>query len=81
MLKFSHSEISDYAEHGNIQVGDLMYFSDGIDTLPYHSTIVSKVDEKNIYYAAHTNERKDYALSNVDKNTWFFVVRIFDNAS
>ena len=47
----------------------------------HHSTIITKVDENDIYYSAHTRKKENEPLSNghlVDEMV--FIIRIRDDA-
>ena len=68
-------------KYNNIQPGDLMFFASKSDRIVHHSTIITKVDNNDIYYSAHTDPRRDEALSNGHLNSeMVFIVRIRDNA-
>jgi len=80
VLKFRASEIEYYANNGGIQTGDLLYFAGTDGNNLHHATIVTKVENGDIFYAGHTNERFDYSLTGANSNEWFFVIRLFDDA-
>jgi len=46
----------------------------------YHAAIISKVDENEIYYAAHTSAYKEQPLSSKLHINMVFIVRIRDVA-
>ena len=46
-----------------VRVGDIMYLQWDKD-YPHHATIISKIENDMIYYATHTNPRKEEPLSN-----------------
>lgn len=73
--------ISSIVQKYNIQEGDLLYFSVGEDMLPYHSTIITKIEDNKIYYSGHTNNVHDKNLEDVIKNDYVFIIRIRDDAS
>ena len=74
------SEIEYYANNGGIQMGDLLYFAGEKGDNPHHATIITKVEDGDIFYAGHTNERFDCSLTDIQSNEWFFVIRLLDDA-
>ena len=75
----SVDDIASVANNGGVQKGDLLYFSsDGVNA--YHATIVSKVENGMIYYAAHSQPRYDQPLEDSMETNTIFIVRINDNA-
>ena len=67
-------------KYNNIQKGDLMFFAYRDTGEVYHATIITKVDNTDIYYSAHTDPRLDEPLSNhLDKNM-VYIIRIRDEA-
>lgn len=52
-------------EHPNIQIGDLLYFhyTEEDDDDVRHATIISKIDDFEIYYAGHTSNTNKSELS------------------
>ena len=72
-------QIANIANNGGVQPGDLLYFStDGI--LVHHATIVTKVENGMIYFAAHTRAQFDCPLSEKIGSETIFIIRIDDNA-
>ena len=49
------------AANGQIQPGDLIYFFSNGE--PYHVAIITKIENGDIYYAAHTTDGYDRSLS------------------
>ena len=76
----SASEIAEYAKNGGIQAGDLMYFVDLDATNPHHATMVSKVENNEIYFTGHTKSRFDRELSISMDGQKVYIVRIRDDA-
>ncbi len=75
-------ELAEYAQSGNIQPGDLIYFVSTDDTEPHHAVLITKVEDGEIYYSAHTDSHKDKPLSQVlgKGNEYVYIVRIKDDA-
>ena len=80
VLTVTKNNISSVARNGGIQPGDLLYFSSAPDKLPYHATIITDVNNDEIYYSGHTKSRFDYPLSASIGDETVFIIRIFDEA-
>ncbi len=73
----SVSEISKIVRWYNIQKGDVMYFANKRNGRLYHATIIVKVTDRAIYYAAHSNSQKEKNLSSaMSKNDKMYIIRI-----
>ena len=48
---------------------------------PFHATIITKVENGEIYFAGRTTPRKDCPLVEVIKDDVVFIIRILDDAS
>jgi RHS repeat-associated protein len=72
------SQIANTAKYFGIKPGDLMYFAskDGV----HHATMITKVTNTEIFFTAHTNNRKDYALGEALGDERVYIVRIRDDA-
>ena len=57
----SVDQITDTINNSEIKVGDIMYLKFDQDR-PHHATIISKIEDGMIFYAAHSNGRDDYPL-------------------
>ena len=64
--------------YGNIQVGDLVYFSDDGGQSMFHAAIVSSVSATEIYLAGNTNDWLDEALSPRIRDRTIYIVRLRD---
>lgn len=51
-----------------IRPGDLLYFDEGDNNGIHHAAIITKVNKKSIYYAAHSSPAYDKNISNFFKN-------------
>ena len=61
-----------------VKVGDIMYLKWDKD-YPHHATIISKIEDDMIFYAAHTESRKEEKLSNFfnnNKNGVAYILKI-----
>jgi hypothetical protein len=76
----SKDEIETAANEWEIQAGDLLYTARSDGTDPHHAMMVTKVENGEIYFAAHTNNRLDKPLSEVIGNEQVKVIRIRDEA-
>lgn len=75
------SEIANASYNFGIQPGDLMYFSHGVDSAPYHATIIDKVGGGKIYYSGHTRSRQYQDLEKSLGDAVVFIVRVKDYAN
>ena len=68
-------------KYNDIQPGDLMFFANKENRIVHHATIITDVDENEIYYSAHTGPRKDEKLSDGHLDyEMVFIIRIRDDA-
>ena len=66
----------------NIQKGDVMYFVHKNGGAIYHASIIVKVTDRVIYFAAHSNSQKEKDLSSVmSKNDKMYILRIKSSIS
>ncbi len=63
-----------------VQEGDLLYFMGKEAGNPYHAAIISKIENGEIYYAAHTKSRRKQPLSESIGNEKVLILRIKDDA-
>ena len=63
-----------------IQPGDVLFLAGSDGSNPHHAMIVTKVENGEIYYAGHTNNRKDQPLSEVMGDEEVKVIRIRNEA-
>lgn len=75
----SASQIENVANCEGVQPGDLLYFSNDGATM-HHATIVSKVSNGEIYFAAHSNPQFDCSLSSKIGKETIYIIRIYDDA-
>ena len=71
--------VKDVAKCG-VKAGDLLYWAGADGSNVHHAGIVTKVENGEIYYAAHTSERFDEPLSEHLDGELVYVVRIRDEA-
>lgn len=81
----SSSQVSNIANNGGVQKGDLLYWDWTNDGMIEHATIISGVENGHIYFSGHTNDRVSYDLSTgIDKtkedsskkNVYLYIVKI-----
>lgn len=73
-------DIAKNATSGLIQTGDLMYFADCDAEDPHHATMISKVDNGEIYFTGHTSSRFDRELSKSMDGQKVYIIPIRDDA-
>ena len=74
------AQVKTAANDWGIQIGDIMYFCGNDGLAPHHAVIISKIENGEIFYAAHT-ESRDYAkLSERMGNEQIKIIRIRDEA-
>ena len=56
----SFSEIKHAANYYGVRKGDLLYFVKKGASSPHHATIIAKVANNTLYYAAHSQPRKEH---------------------
>jgi len=63
-----------------IQIGDIVYFHAYGGKDIYHCGIITKIDANDVYYSAHSKNRKDYSLMTALKkqDLHAYIVRIKD---
>lgn len=73
-------QIEKLVETGGIQPGDLMFFVNSGEESPHHATIITKVENNEIYYADHTRNVYDEKLSKKLDDQKVYIIRIKDDA-
>ena len=58
----------------------MIYWAGEDGANPHHAAIVTKVENGEIYYSAHTNEKVDEAISNRLGGELVYIIRIRDEA-
>jgi hypothetical protein len=76
----SKDEIQNVANNMGVQEGDLLYFMGKEAENPHHAAIISKIENGEIYYAAHTKSRREQPLSESIGNEKVLIIRIKDDA-
>jgi hypothetical protein len=78
ILAIDSSNMMQMLRDNNIQMSDLLYWSnDGGNTM-YHATIISRVTDTGIYYAGNTSSRFDHPLMDSIGNGTVYIVRLKD---
>lgn len=80
MIKIDKDGIKDAANDTGIQSGDLMYFAKDSESVPHHATIITKVENGDIFYAGNTRSVFDRSLTEAIGDETVFIIKIFDDA-
>jgi hypothetical protein len=80
MVTVDKSNISTAANDMGIQVGDIMFFAGEDGKNPHHAAIITKIENGEIYFSAHTRDREDQPLSESIGNEKIKIVKMRDDA-
>lgn len=69
------SNYGSYEYYGNANLGDVIQFLPRNSTTYNHAVIITKSSGGNLYYCAHSNNRKDYSLNNVYPSSYYSNLR------
>lgn len=72
-------DIPSVIQESGIQIGDLMYFAGEDGNSPHHAAMITKIDNKEIYFSAMTTSRSDEPLSERMKEV-VLIVKIKNDA-